>query len=401
MTTAATAPPQLPFAPKPFAQELFSSWMLRIAGVNCVSLQELILGLQSRHPHAPSPNLLDWGLPPGFLTAMSQFSGTPIRTLQSLDLRTRFPMAENALLLRFTAISDRSPYLRNKRSGYAFCPICISQQPSVHVRWDWIFPALLRCHIHRSPLRHGCPECRDDDPLPFGAVPAVALVLCRNCGANLAGAIPGLPIRNLDEAHGVIERTYRTALHGAHPDGSLLGESTGTQFRRFVDDLLLLLAWYPSPELHPRLTDPNNPYLLFRKESLRMIEALVLNAAPASQPRARSIKFQDGLKLWKRVFELLSERDAEWMEDASALWPPALRRRLNSALDHHERSRSQASPFRSIFFRPGLKYFNSLEFQQLNAANDPKRPISGALFTARTLSASNSNRLPRTRRRRD
>ena len=44
-------------------------------------------------------------------------------------------------------------------------------------------PALLRCHIHRSPLRHGCPECRDDDPLPFGAVPAVALVLCRNCGA--------------------------------------------------------------------------------------------------------------------------------------------------------------------------------------------------------------------------
>jgi hypothetical protein len=34
-------------------------------------------------------------------------------------------MAANALLLRFTAISDQSPYLRNKRSGYAFCPICI------------------------------------------------------------------------------------------------------------------------------------------------------------------------------------------------------------------------------------------------------------------------------------
>jgi hypothetical protein len=89
------------------------------------------------------------------------------------------------------------------------------------------------------------------------------------------------------------------------------------------------------------------------------------------------------------------------MEEASALWPPTLRRRLNSALDHHERSRSQASPFRSMFFRPGLKYINSFEFRGLGAANEPEQPISGALSTARTLSASKSNRLPRTRGRRD
>jgi hypothetical protein len=56
-----------------------------------------------------------------------------------------------------------------------------------------------------------------------------------------------------------------------------------------------------------------------------------------------------------RVFALLSPRDAEWIENASELWPPVLRRRLNSALDQHERSRSLASPFRSMFFHPEFK----------------------------------------------
>jgi len=180
-------------------------------------------------------------------------------------------------------------------------------------------------------------------------------VLCRSCGANLTETSPGSYVRKMDEAHGVIERIYRNVLSGAPLDAGLLGEATGTQFRRFVDDLVLILVWYPSPELSPRLTDPRILYLSFRQEILRIIEALVLNATPASQPRARSKKFQEGLKLWMRVFALLSPRDAEWIENASELWPPVLRRRLNSALDQHERSRSLASPFRSMFFHPEFK----------------------------------------------
>ena len=92
---------------------------------------------------------------------------------------------------------------------------------------------------------------------------------------------------------------------------------------------------------------------------------------------SRSRKFQEGLKLWMRVFALLSPRDAEWIENASELWPPVLRRRLNSALDQHERSRSLASPFRSTFFRPGFKYINSFEFRDLSAVNEVEQQISG------------------------
>jgi hypothetical protein len=76
--------------------------------------------------------------------------------------------------------------------------------------------------------------------------------------------------------HAVVERVYRVALRGTSPDYALLGEATGTQFRRFVDDLLQLLAWYPSPELSPRSTDPQNLHLAFRKEILAIVGALVL-----------------------------------------------------------------------------------------------------------------------------
>jgi hypothetical protein len=351
--------------------------MLRLADANCVSLQELLLGFQSRHPDVPCPNALDWGFTRAFLKAMARFSRTPVDTVNSLNLRARLPKADTALLLRFGAAAGRCPRLREKRAGYAFCPTCIAQQSSVHVHWDWAFPALLHCRVHKSPLRHGCPECREEDPLPFGIAPAVLPVLCRNCGANLNGAVAGPYARKDDEAHTFIEKIYRAALRGVPPRDALLGETTATQFKSFVDDLVLLLAWYPSLEMAPRLTDPRNLYLPFRKEILRIIEALVLNAAPASQPDARSTKSQEGLTLWMRVFALLSQRDAEWIENASELWPPALRRRLHSALDHHERSRSLASPFRSTFFRPGFKYINSLEFRELSAVNEVEQQISG------------------------
>ena len=373
----ASAPFQLPFAPRPLINELFSSWMLRVADANCVSLQELMLGFQCRHPDVPCPNSLDWGLPPAFLKAMAWFCRTSIGTLHSLDLRARLPQVEKALLLRFKAVSDRCLRLRKEWVGYAFCPTCISSQADVHVHWEWVFPSLLRCHVHKRPLRHGCPKCGEDDPLPFGTAPAVAAILCRSCGENLSGAIPGSHVRQVDGAHVLVEKVYRAALRGATPDAALLGEATGAQFRRFVDDLLQLLAWYPSPELSPRFTDPQNLHLSFRTEIFAIVGALVMNAAPDSELNGRKIKSREGLTLWLRVLSLLSQREEELIETASELWPPALRRRLASALDHRERSRSRSSPFRSRFFRPGLKYINSFEFRDLSAANQLETRTSG------------------------
>jgi len=367
----ASAPSQLPFAPRPFKNELFSSWMLRIAYANCVSLQELMVGFQCRHPEVPCPNSLDWGFSPTFLKAMARFCRTPISALHSLDLRTRLPQAEKALLLRLRTVSDPCLRLCKERVGYAFCPTCITQQSCVHVRWEWAFPALLRCQVHKSLLRHGCPMCGEEDPLPFGIAPAVVRVLCWNCGENLTGTITGSHVGWIDGGHAIVEKVYRASLRGRSPHSALLGEATATQFRRFVDDLLQLLAWYPSPDLSPRLTDPRNLHLPFRNEILGIVGALVMDAAPAAKPNGRKVQFRrKDLTPWLSILALLSHREAESIEIASELWPSALRRRLNLALDQRERGSSRSSPFRSTFFRPGLKYMNRFEFRDFSAANE-------------------------------
>jgi hypothetical protein len=58
----------------------------------------------------------------------------------------------------------------------------------------------------------------------------------------LTGAILVSHVEQVDWARAFVEKVYRAALRGDSPRAALLGEATGTQFRRFVDDLLQLLA---------------------------------------------------------------------------------------------------------------------------------------------------------------
>jgi hypothetical protein len=217
----AHAPSELPFVPKPYNNELFSSWMLRIAHANCVSLQELVLGFQCRHPDLSITDPLDWGFSPAYLRAMARFS------------RTRLAQAQKQCVLSLLQARSRSS----------------------------------KCsHTHKSLLIHGCAACGEDDPLPFGAIPSAAMVQCRSCGARLASTIPDSSIRLIDDTHSIIQHAYRAALRGASPDDALLGDVTGAQFHHFVDDMFQLLAWYPSNELSPRSTDPRilSPPALYR-----------------------------------------------------------------------------------------------------------------------------------------
>ena len=60
--TGTHAPNQLPFVPRPLKEESFSSWLLRVAAENYVSIRELIQGFASVYPSIPLPCSLDRGL---------------------------------------------------------------------------------------------------------------------------------------------------------------------------------------------------------------------------------------------------------------------------------------------------------------------------------------------------
>ena len=86
----ACATAQLPIAPRPVHSELFSSWMLRVASGNCISLRELLEAVEPIYPEALAIRSLDLSIPPLLLRTLSRFCRVPVRTLQALDLRQRY-----------------------------------------------------------------------------------------------------------------------------------------------------------------------------------------------------------------------------------------------------------------------------------------------------------------------
>src|SRR5690348_16676008 len=99
--TGIHAPAQLPLVPRPLKTELFSSWLLRVAAENHVSVSELISGFTSIYPGIPLPCSLDRALNQDFLRAFSHYGRVHFHTLKALDLEARLQSSHRAVLLRF------------------------------------------------------------------------------------------------------------------------------------------------------------------------------------------------------------------------------------------------------------------------------------------------------------
>jgi hypothetical protein len=129
--SSAVAPAELPFAPRPYSTELLSSWLLRVAAANLVSLRELLDGLQSRYGRVLSNVPIDYSIPDAAVTALAQFCRIPSARVRALDLRERAPHLSPALLLRFHSTSlFWCPRCSLRRVRYAFCPRCFGQSAS-------------------------------------------------------------------------------------------------------------------------------------------------------------------------------------------------------------------------------------------------------------------------------
>jgi hypothetical protein len=353
--TLAAAPAQLPFARRPIPAELFSSWLLRVAAANQISIAELLDGFESRYPGLlPAGQSLDLGLPSPFLRAFSLFCRVPFRTLHALDLCQRMPHLQGALLLRFPSISPRCQRRRAQRLAYAFCSHCISAQSVLHVPWDWCFACLIRCTAHHIPLLDSCPACGELDPLSFSAPQLVRGPACWSCGASLANHARAPDVNHNGEEVQVVQDAYRAALLGVAPDPALLGKATGRAFRSFVDDLLttLLRCFDTRSILTAKKSCPTAPS---RQNMIRLIADLVLNAAPSSNPRLSHARYRQSLKSWETLLNTIPRSEGEIIEQASLTWPVALRRRLASALLRQQRKYWPHSPFQGPPVSPGFK----------------------------------------------
>lgn len=236
------APAQLPFAPRPIASELLSSWLLRVAAANLISLRELLDSVESRYGPVLSNVPVDYGVPDAAVMALSKFCRVRPKTVRMLDLRHRVSGLTTAMLLAFKHSGVGCPRCSSNRIGYAFCPSCVANQPVIHVPWEWSLSCLSRCTIHQRFLLDGCPLCGHSDPLTFTEPHSPDSRLCRSCGGDIAGGKSdgSVEINVQDEEMQAVENDYRAALDGAAP--RLLPKATARAFRLFVEDMLQLLT---------------------------------------------------------------------------------------------------------------------------------------------------------------
>jgi hypothetical protein len=328
---AAHAPLELPFAPKPLRGELFSSWLLRLAAANCVSLDELLLGFQSSYPSAPCPVSLDLNLDRDFLRAMARFSRVPVITLSRLSLENQVPDPESTLLLWLTNNPGHFSRQLSRRLAYAFCLSCIAQQGSVHVRWEWTVACLLHCSVHKYPLSIGCPSCGDLDPLRFGIVPVAGHVSCQSCDADLLGHPDRSAHRPSSPRVIAIEKAYRLALRGIAPDLAPLDGASGAQFRHFVDDTLRLLVDHQESQWSTRCGNHQPNLLSSRHEMIGTISQLIMNACPDCDMYERQARYRKSVKLWSSLLAHLNLDSRRCLASASRAWPSVLQRRFATA----------------------------------------------------------------------
>ena len=128
------APAQLPFAPRPMASELLSSWLLRVAAANLISLRELLDGLESRYGPVLTNVPIDYGVPEAAVMALAKFCRVTPKTIRMLDLGQRVAGLTTAMRLSFPHSGMRCPPCRSHRLGYAFGPSCVAHQPMIHVQ---------------------------------------------------------------------------------------------------------------------------------------------------------------------------------------------------------------------------------------------------------------------------
>ena len=371
--SAACAPPRLKLAPRPLSAELLSSWLLRVAAANYVTLVELLAGFESRYPDClPHGHLLDCSLPQAYLEALSFFCRVPLASLQALDIRRRAPHLNDALLLRFRD-ALWCPRGSRWRVRYAFCPLCLAKQQITHIPWDWCLACVTICQAHRTPLLDGCATCGAPDPLTFAPPDQPPCRACWSCGSDLTQH-HGVPHFALEQQSiQTVEDAYRAALLGIAPHPNLLGKATGKSFRRFIDDLMQILTrTLNAASLWPNASSAQTP-LLPRPDLLRIITELVLNAAPSSNVQQRRRRYSRSLVLWTTLLKVIAVADATGIEQASQHWPVALRRRYVSALYQRKRKRWPYGPCEGQSLSLRFKCHELSAVFDLTATKRPRR----------------------------
>jgi len=191
----------LPMHPQPLQDELFSSWLVRLAFSNYFPLHTFYSGLLGFKGQVWNRDI-DRYQPEHLLTLLCQATGQPLQVLRGMSL-ARY---EGTFYEELTShgsiawlVSLGIFHRTRKHAGMQYCPLCLKNDPLPFYRQSWRVALAVICKHHGCVMEDVCPQCMA--PIIFhrhgvgrDKCPHVSLLRkCHSCGADLGLTIPRYP----------------------------------------------------------------------------------------------------------------------------------------------------------------------------------------------------------------
>ncbi len=170
--------PLLPIAPRPYADELISSWQGRVAcRYGCTPAEiERWLGHEDRPPLSGSFELED-------------FRPDPV-VLKSWVRTTRLKIAEVEAMMLSRSVRSIDWYVADRRER-GICPDCLDEDVSAgrdhYFRREWSHIEAAACRKHRRMLQDWCGYCFARGRFCFECSEEGARLICGHCSIAVSG----------------------------------------------------------------------------------------------------------------------------------------------------------------------------------------------------------------------
>lgn len=199
-----------PAHPKPFPDEILSSWIVRVAEANAIKLQTLCWMLFG-NARSPWNRDVDRSAPNWLLKAICEHTGTnywdAYRTTLATYRNVLYPHRQTAGQLRWI-LPVRAHGMTREGYGQQFCPQCLAEDQKPYFRKVWRVALFTFCPLHQIMLYDACPSC--GVPVVFhrrdfgvGLKQAGPICGCHACGFDFREAVSVTPDFPREEVHGL------------------------------------------------------------------------------------------------------------------------------------------------------------------------------------------------------
>lgn len=150
----------LPTHPKPYPDELFTSWLIRLAHANGLKVQTFY--------HLLFPDYEIWNrdidrhAPDWLIHALAEKTGCPIAQIHetTLDSLKGKLFEYNRIFSQLAWISSlKANHRKRDNNAIAYCPKCFAEDQESYFRKSWRVALHTFCPKHLTMLHDCCPEC--------------------------------------------------------------------------------------------------------------------------------------------------------------------------------------------------------------------------------------------------